>query len=559
VPPSPGFDVAAVLNEAVAARGRRIVRDAALLLLAVLLLVTAPPALLFYWVLAAVLLRVFSGARRLSLRALTLPGARWRGGGWQAALSGFVGLGLLAVLAARVGASVTGSLIGDSADSYSGYSPGSYSGYSPGPADHSAQYLLAGVFLLATLAVLAADRAAVWSALTGRLRYRVQNTGHPRRIHSLAPASHNKQVQRVRDAQAKDGSHPDETPLVVYRGYSPFVGSGHELNAWSVATSLIPLPPGSNGQLRLDPPGPGGSGADPAAGPTAGPGAGQLTTSLLYERVRAEIGKLVRSTPLTPSRRLRELSVSGVVVASANELVDHREDPSAPLYLPSLSGPPNRWLPRAEAERVRADPKEWARYYQCYRVETWDRELVVSMFVHLAVDEGTLYVEWKPYVLMPIQPAYKAIDYLSGNQLIPFGQAVWRLVTLPASMPSRVGYLARWPRRLPVDRGLVNPNRYGSLNTLRELAASDDVQNYLQRSDVYRYLKILESRFVLVISGILREFGYSSTTFDQVTANAAASNFFMGNNFNAPVTLGPVGTLTSTSTMTVHPPAPPAI
>src|SRR5262249_36997958 len=161
--------------------------------------------------------------------------------------------------------------------------------------------------------------------------------------------------------------------------------------------------------------------------------------------------------PLTPSRRLRDLSVSGVVVASADELVDHLEDPSARLYLPTLSGPPNRWLPKAEVMRVRADPKEWARYYQCYRVETWDRELVVSMFVHLAVDESTLYVEWKPCVLMPIQPVYKAIDYLSSNQLIPFAQAVWRLVTLPASMPSRVGHLVRWLRRQPVVPEMINP------------------------------------------------------------------------------------------------------
>jgi hypothetical protein len=114
-----------------------------------------------------------------------------------------------------------------------------------------------------------------------------------------------------------------------------------------------------------------------------------------------------------------------------------------------------------------------------------------------------------------------------------------------------------------VDRGLVNPNRYGSLSTLRELAASGDVQNYLQRADVYRYLKILESRFVLVVSGILREFGYSSTTFDQVTASAAVSNFFIRDSFNtisgnnAPVTLGSsVYGMTSTSTM-VNSPAPP--
>jgi hypothetical protein len=422
--------------------------------------------------------------------------------------------------------------------------------------DYTMRSVIVVVLAVAVFVVLAADRIALWNTLTGRLRSGGRDTG-PRPIHNFAPAAHHEQARRVREAQAEEGSHPDETPLVVYRGYSPFVGSGRELNAWSAATSLIPLPPGGNGRpgLNLHEPAPSPA-TDPTGRPTE-PKAEELTTSLLYDRVQAEISKMVRSTPLTPSRRLRELSVSGVVVAPAEELVDHLDDPSAGLYLPTLSGPPNRWLPKAEAERVRADPKEWARYYQCYRVETWDRELVVSMFVHLAVDESTLYVEWKPYVLMPVHPAYKAIDYLSSNPLIPFGQAVWRLLVLPASMPGRINHMVRWLRRLPAEGRMINPARYGSLQTVREIAADQDVQNYLQRSDVYRYLKILESRFVLVISGILREFGYSSTTFDQVTASAAASNFFIGN-FNAPIALAPVGTMTSTSTMTVHPPAPAA-
>jgi hypothetical protein len=202
-------------------------------------------------------------------------------------------------------------------------------------------------------------------------------------------------------------------------------------------------------------------------------------------------------------------------------------------------------------------------------VETWDRELVVSVFVHLAVGENTLYVEWKPYVLLPIHPAYKAIDDLSSNQLIPLGQAVWRLVTLPASMPSRIGHLVRWLRPLPdKSRRRKNPDRYGSLRTAREMGADEDVQNYLQVSDVYRYLKILESRFVQEVSDILHKFGYSSTTFDQVTASAAVRNLYIGNtfgntlsgNFNAPVMTGGrvAGNVTGSGSMSVPPPRPPA-
>src|SRR5262249_19031972 len=156
VPPSPGFDVAVVLNEAVAARARRIVRDTVLLIVAVLLLVIAPPIPLLLWGMAAgALVWMFSSGRRPPLRTRILAG---RTGGWQAVLSGLVSLGLLAILAVRVERSLVDTS-GNSGNSYDSY------GYPIPPADHSVQYGLAGLFMLTILAVLAADRAAVRSAL----------------------------------------------------------------------------------------------------------------------------------------------------------------------------------------------------------------------------------------------------------------------------------------------------------------------------------------------------------------------------------------------------------
>ena len=548
MPPSPGVDTAAVLNEAIAGRVRRMLRDGAVVLLAVPVVFTAPLTWLLVWVAVAAGLSVATAnARQKRERGdETVPAEGALQRKLAAAAAGFA---ILILVAIYVGRRVNGP--DDTRDL----------GFDVPAPDHMVRNVFALLLVLAIAAVLTADRVAVWKALTARFR-RVGGSGYdtgPRHIHNYAPSRQNEQVARVRQAQRQHADrrweHPDggpDVPLTVYRGYSPFVGAGVEVRPWSTATSLIPLPEGPEhalpGEAGAQPPIPASRSGDEPRG---------LSTTALYDRVRAEITELIRSTPLTPSARLRDLTVSGEVIASAEELLDHREDPSARLFLPSLDGPPSRWLPADEAARLRADPKEWARYYQCLRVETWDRELVVSVFLHLAVDHSTLYVEWTPCLLMPIQRPFRAIDNLSSSQLVPVWQGLVRLLQLPASLPSRVLHLSRWLRPLPVERGVSNPARYGSLRSIRELAADGDVHNYLQRADVDRYLKILESRFVLVISRILREFGYSSLEFDRQAAAVVTNNVFVESNFNAPVVTGGRvgGNVTSSGAMTVPAPA----
>jgi hypothetical protein len=532
VPPSPGFNAAAVLNEAVAARSRRLVRDWLVIALSVGLCFTAPPVWLLCWAVPLVALAAAAPASR-----------RLRAHGWAyQALQVFlvlVGVGLVAPYASRAIESARLENAGLDAN-----------GFLVVPPDHSTRHALAIVLVIALAVVVLVDRYAVWNTLTGRLRERGgdYDTGI-RGIHQVAHASHNAQVDRVRRA-ADSASGAGTTPVVVYRGFSPFVGAGRERSPWSIATALTPLPPPVPGLTT-------------AAATTGAPArTGSLTSTILYERVREEMSTLIRATPLTPGRRLRQLSLTGLVVASAEELVDHLGEPAVDHYLAGPDQPPKRWVSATETARLRAEPEEWARYYQCYRVETWDRDLVISVFVHLAVDDSTLYVEWTPCVLQPIERRFRAIDGLSRNSPVPLGQALVRLAQVPISLPGRLVHSLRWLRPLPADTDdvartmRVNPDRYGNEYTLRELAASADVHHYLQLADLDRYRKILENRFVLVVSGILREFGYSAAEFDLLARSAGAQNLFIGNTINGPlVTGGTIGTVTGGGTISAAVPA----
>jgi hypothetical protein len=158
------------------------------------------------------------------------------------------------------------------------------------------------------------------------------------------------------------------------------------------------------------------------------------------------------------------------------------------------------------------------------QVETWDRDLVVSVFVHVAVGAGTLYVEWTPCVLRPVKKEYQEIDAMPRSPLRPAWRAFVDLLSLPVSLPGRLRAVFSFLCPLPQDNGMIVPAMYGSAASLRELAASDDVHSYFQLADVDRYLKMMESRLVLAVSRMVREAGYSAASFDEQAATVVNNN-----------------------------------
>ncbi|HSV64456.1 MAG TPA: hypothetical protein VLJ59_00930 [Mycobacteriales bacterium] len=528
VPPSPGVDAAAVLSEAVAARTRRKLRDSAVVLLFIPLLFTAPVSLLVFWFVVGLLILMAersqagpTGSGRLRIRLN---------------INSVAGVGTAVVLG--------GVIIGRGGLSAISGSSSQYQDYLP-PQSHTAQYVVALFLALAILGILVSDRLSVWSLLTKRFRRYLGTAGpgpwtdhRPRQIHDFSPKMFMEQLKRYRTMPDDGVAAEAHTPLIVYRDYTPFVGAGQELNSWSSAVTLTKLPDDEQP-----------------------PDNRKLTTAALYKRVREELADLSRSTPLTPGRRLHDLKVFGQVIVSADELIDHLSDPRARTFLVGPDSPPSASVPAADAEALKLDAQEWARYYLCFQVETWDRDLVVSVYLHMAVDERTLYIEWTPCVLMPVPRAYQRIDTLRTGQWRPFGQALLKFLGLPATLPRRVAHTLKLIRPIRTDRGIINPDRYGSLYSLRELAADKNVQNYFQRADVDRYLKILESRYILAVSRILREFGYSSHEFEQQAAVVVNQHtIFNGSNINAPVVVGSRvgGNVSSSGTMNAPPADAPA-
>jgi len=446
-------------------------------------------------------------AAAMAVRQRTSPA---RGGVY--ALVGLVVVVLLLFLGPRLLTELTG-------DPYLFEPAPDYYGYDYPEQDTTATTVGAiGVVTLMFL-ILLADRFVVWRHLNERFwpnrLTRLSAWLRDRPVFQFSSDRQLTQLSRYATANptmADGESSGEPVPLVVYRDFKPFVGAGEPEDPWSIAVPLEELPEAEQTT--------------------------ELTTETLYAGINEEITSLRSASALAPGRRLGELRLGELVIVSADELIDHLAEPSSVDFLWRPGVAPYTMIRRARAEAIRADPLEWARYYQCYQVETWDRDLVVTVFVHVAVGRGALYVEWTPCVLRPIRRKYRKIDEMSRSPLRPAGRALLDLLALPVSLPGRLVRLLSFLRPLPQARGVISADMYGSAASLRELAADRTVHNYFQLADIDRYLKMMESRLILAVSRMMRAAGYSPASFDAQAAAVVNNNVSIAGSVGGDVVVG---------------------
>ncbi|WP_370944557.1 hypothetical protein AB5J62_36355 [Amycolatopsis sp. cg5] len=512
IPPSPGLDSVRVLVEAVRARIRRKMLDATLLVLMVVFVALSwDNPVLYGWI----VLGLFVGGAD----AVTKIGSGAGAGSRAPKLIGAVAVVALVLwLLSQYG----GELFGGGGSSY--YRTAEYESTT----GETVRSVFAWILVFVVLAVLIGERFSTWQLLTRRF-----SRGAPplRQDYDLAPSLFAEDFRaELHRHQVVSGQAAGDTPLIVHRGYNPFVGSGVRRQAWSMAIPLERLP---EDQRDGDKP---------------------LTTASMYAGIRAAVEDLRRDGVLSPDGRLGELKVTGAVYTPAAELIHHFHTPDALAYLPSAEQPPFGHLSHDEAERVRLRPKEWARYYVCFQVETWNRELVLSTYLHVAVTESTVYLEWTPCVLPPIRALYQVVDKMRPNSPKPLFDGIVEWLKLPITVPGRLVNVFSRVRKPKREAGVLDPDRYGSLLSLRELAAGKEVKNYFQLLDIDRYDKIIESRLFPAIARILQESGYSAARFEQQASVITTNNVNVIGINNAPITQtgpnsGPIKT-------TMTPPAP---
>jgi hypothetical protein len=477
IPPSPGVDAAAVLRDAVAARCRGKIRDGLLLGLVVLSLFTVTGVTVF-WIIIAV------------VAAMAMPAA-----GQQSRAKALAGLGLaVAAVLLLVWLLPSGYL------SLLVYGIRASGGW----------LLVAFVLALAVFSVLLADEWIVDQLTRNRFRrtaFRADpwtTSGWERVARTLGLPTFGRELARVAAAathRETDGS----AQVVVHRGWVPFVGSGR-----LVADQTISLPLERAVDHRAPVP---------------------FTVVELTTAIREAMNDLRRSASLSPGRRLARLEIHEQVFLPADQLTHLARTPLAQVLI-DRHRPPAERVPIGQARALADFPIEAGRYYLCFRIESWDRDVVTSCFLTAATDQRTLYLEWSNTVLQPLKARYRAID--RPPELGPGIRALLAALTLPATLPARIASLCHFYRSIPQGHDEIATDRFGAGHSLRELAAAEASHNFFQDADAIRYVKLIEQALFRSVSQFLEARGYSiSEVLDVARTRIAQNNFTItGGTFN---------------------------
>jgi hypothetical protein len=491
IPPTPGVDTTAVLREAVAARTRRRIRDGILLLLLVVV-VFAAPVVFVPWLIFGLLIATAVGATRLSVRNVVIAVVVA-----MAVIAAFAFFGFTALFSSLQAGNETG---GGYSGGYPATPPPTYSAGSGGL---SISTILAVIMLVLIVAVVAVDEFAVHFLVHNRFRRteflpdgRASRNDWEKRLRGLGLAEFDRALRRVAAATEHLGGPGENADVVVHRGFSPFIGAGVPVHQQLVTMALEP------------------SDEDEQPRP--------ISVLGLHDHVTAAINRLRSTSTLGPGRRLEDLTEREQVLIPADRLVvDHV---TMPEILPSLGEAPASQIPVEDARLLADAAVEWARYYRCYRVEAWDRDLTTSCYVHAGTDQRMLYLEWRFFALLPILPSYRAIDEYRDPVLAPLKSTLVQLLILPATIVRRTMSLFRRFLPLAQDANQIMPAKYGADRSLREFAQADRVQSYFQDVDVQRYVRILDSTLFRAVGEYLQERGYSAVEFMKL-ADPTVNNY----------------------------------
>jgi len=209
------------------------------------------------------------------------------------------------------------------------------------------------------------------------------------------------------------------------------------------------------------------------------------------------------------------------------------------MVLDDLRHAPVASIPVTSARGLIEHADELLRYYQCFRVEAWEREVATSLYFSAGTDQRMLYLEWTHCVLFPVKDAYRWID--RPDPTGPTLRALHQVAVLPTSAPARVRSVVHRLRRIHSREGEFVPDRYGSWASIRELGSEAVTQYYFQDLDVLRYIQVVEQTLFRAISDFLDERGYSVVdVLDVAKANISRNRItIQGGNFaNAAIGIG---------------------
>jgi hypothetical protein len=275
------------------------------------------------------------------------------------------------------------------------------------------------------------------------------------------------------DHGALAGAPPGDQNLVVYRGFTPFIGAGINLGGWSFT---VDIDKASESDLVAQP-------KEPIP----------FAIEDLYGAIEDKIGGL----------RLDRLRIEDYCFVNGSEIREDRK------ILPDMFRHPVQKLSKPDTDAFKKVSDARIRHYQWIRVHDWGNELVMSYFFRCALRGTTLFIEINRFLLTPVFWKYRQADRLPESQLAEQITQMFASVFVGPIMVaiSPLLIFARFNHALEnlfntkerKRRNEIKNNPlydYGALTSLRYQFSSDSFSHYFQKLDGDFYTKVLEHQIL---------------------------------------------------------------
>ncbi|MEU7866503.1 hypothetical protein [Dactylosporangium sp. NPDC049140] len=317
-----------------------------------------------------------------------------------------------------------------------------------------------------------------------------------------APGDPRESAPAIGDGAERRLAASAEANVVPFGGGIPFVGAGYRLERWKVRIDTTKPGRDSGGRLKT-------------------------VTPVRAEELQKALSIEVRRAGIPDIQVHNRLFVAGRATYQVAGLQPDREQA------------PSAAVERSEIRKAIEGSTEYARTYLCVEKDSWQGELVVTMFLRAVLFGTDLFVEFHAYVLLPLHPAIHAADDLpatvTGRLIAVVRAAVPDTVRLVRAAPGTVATMLRW--RWLVARRLVRERRrarrvssfnYGAAGGLRALLAAKQREWLFAYEDEDMHVQAVRTRVLKVITRYVEEHGIDTSDLERQQTRITTKVFKIG-------------------------------
>jgi hypothetical protein len=169
----------------------------------------------------------------------------------------------------------------------------------------------------------------------------------------------------------------EECNVVIYSGFSPFVGSGKDIGGWSFT---LDISKGKEEMKVVQEPEP-------------------FTVQELYSCIDSDITRL----------HLQGTNIQDKVFVNGQEIRGDQR------FLPDPFHRPLTQVDSSTLEEFMGAQSDEIRHYKCIRIIGWQGEIILSVFLRFLKLRQNLFVEASYFFLPPLKSEYRKIDRIQPN------------------------------------------------------------------------------------------------------------------------------------------------